>query len=111
MSAEVSGPVILREKPAIRLVDLPAYAIPDEPTRADLFGAAAWVERRGGQVKVCDVEGLLVVSTYSDGGRYHEWIEGESLLTYNPETREFSCYGPGMVDSYAVETDTSEATS
>lgn len=102
-SESARGPIVLREKPRTELVDLPAYALPADSTDADFFGAAAWVTQRGGQVKCCDSEGLLVVSTYPDGDRYHEWVGGGSLLTHNAETNEFTVYGHSMADHYLAE--------
>lgn len=97
---EPRGPVILCEKPRSQLVDREAYALPRDATKADFFGAAEWVERRGGQVKVCDAEGLLVVSTYTDGDRYHEWVGPDSLLMHDESTNEFTVYGHSMTDHY-----------
>jgi hypothetical protein len=96
------GSIVLKEKPRTDLVDLPAYALPEDSTDGDFFGAAAWVTQRGGQVKCCDSEGLLVVSTYPDGGRYHEWVGDDSLLIHDTETNEFTVYGHSMADHYVI---------
>lgn len=103
------GAMILHEKPVTRLVDAPAFALPEGATLQQFEVLADWIRVRGGLVPYVDEYGLLVVSIYRDefgeptGERYYEFIQPSALVAFDPRHGEFTSYGHSMLQNYTIE--------
>ena len=86
----MSGPKVLRQKPATAMANRDAYQLDVPASWTDYTRLRTWVEQHGGEVPYLDSSGALIRSIYLDGcDRYHEWVSAPALVIHDATTGEF----------------------